>query len=45
MSTGGGGTSNIGDFSVVSYDYGTDDKQSQSHKPPMFTGDPKKFSW
>jgi hypothetical protein len=30
---------------VVSYDYGTDDKSSGSHKPPMFSSDPETFSW
>ena len=44
MSIGGGGTSNTGDSKVVSCDYGTDDKQSQVHKPPMFTRDPEIFS-
>jgi len=41
----GGGTAEV-DSIVVSCDYGTnDDKQSQSHKPTIFTRDPKKFSW
>jgi hypothetical protein len=29
----------------VSYDYGTDDKPSDSSKPPMFNGDPDTLSW
>jgi len=30
---------------ALSYDYGTDDKSSGSHKPPMLNGDPDTFSW
>jgi len=33
------------DFRNVSYDYGTDDKQSGSYNPLMFNGDPETFSW
>jgi hypothetical protein len=38
MSTSGGGTDDTGDSRVVLYDYGTDDKQSNSYKPLMFSG-------
>ena len=34
-----------GNHSDVGYDYGTEDKKSDSNETPWFNGDPEEFSW